>query len=166
MNSTLGTTPIWALRAVPIVILLSSLLLAATGHAWYEMQALAEKYEQTYHSALDYKKAEREIREKMRRQRKQPYVSPIALQRLFPIGERLKEDIAILMLDANFKKKQTRLEIAAKSVPGLLDFTARVQKIPFDVKLNDHRMEKEKSQLWPVRATMNINLSAENSGDK
>ena len=163
MNSTLGTTPSWALRTLLIVALLCLPLLVVTGHTWFEIQMLTVAHEQTHLSLSDYKRAECDIKEKLRRQRKDNYSTPIALQGLFPLGSVLSEDITLLTLAANFKEKSARLEIAATSLPALLDFTARVQLIPLQVKLQNHRMEKNRTQKWPVRATMNINLSAENA---
>lgn len=144
-----------------IVALLCLPLSIAIGHAWLQQQRLTAISEQTQKKLQEHQRAARAINEKLRQQKKIQPASPAALQLLTPIGTALSQDVALLRLNSNSLKQEVKLEVAAKTLPALLDFTARLQRIPAQVELQNHHSVKEKGTEWPIRAAVNLHFSKE-----
>lgn len=161
MNSISGVIAPWALRIWLVVILLCISVLAGIAYSWLKIPPLKNIQTQTHSKLLVHQRAERDIKEKLRRQNNLTQTAPDVMKLLFPLGHVLTEDIAILRLDAQFNKESVCLEVAGRSLPALLDFISRVQKTPLQIELQNHRFEKEQAQEWPIRATMDIHLSTE-----
>lgn len=155
--------PAWAIRASTVVVILTLPLLAIMIHSWHEQQHLEASFEQVEKQLHAHQQAAKEITEKIRQQAKKKYVPPAVLDLLNPIGKALSEDVSLLEVDASLQQKQIRLEVAAKTLPALLDYSGRLQQIPATVELQNHRVEASKGNTWPVSATLTLNIS--NKGD-
>ncbi|AFI89653.1 hypothetical protein EXT68_02830 [Pectobacterium parmentieri] len=165
MNSAMGTASLWALRTSLLVILLFFPLMAGITYNWLQLKSLNKNHEQTQRMLFEHRRAEQKIKEKTRQLEKTNSTNPIALKSLFPLGTALGDDIAILTLNASFKKHDVRLNIAAKSLPALFDFIARLQKTRLHVELQHHQIAKNEKQDWPIMAEVNIHLPAEVSSE-
>jgi len=158
MNYKMGTTPPWALRILLMVTILCVPLLAGISKNWFALQTLTENYEQTQEKLLAHKQAERMIKQKSHQKEKFQPTIPSVLKTLFPLGMVLNENIALLTLDLNVKNQDIALDIAAKSLPVLLDFTEKLQHMPAQVELKKHNVAKDKTGDWPIRASINIHF--------
>lgn len=163
MKSSLIASPSWALRTSLVVVLLCFPLLIALGHAWSQQQKLMAISEQMQQKLQEHQRAARIINEKLRQQKKIKSISPTALQILTPIGAVLSDDVALLRLNSNSQKREVNLEVAAKTLPALLDFSARLQRIPVQVELQHHHSVKEKGTEWPIRAAVTLHFPKEDS---
>lgn len=161
MNSAMGTASFWELRTSLLVTLLCFPLMAGITYNWLQLKNLNNNHEQTQRVLLEHRRIEQKIKEKIRQLEKTNSTNPITLQSLFPLGAALGDDIAILTLNASFKRHDMRLNIAAKSLPTLFDFIARLQKTPLRVELQHHQIAKNEKQDWPIMAEVNIHLPAE-----
>lgn len=161
MNSTWGASRTWALRILFFTLLLSLPLLVEIGNGWLKYQAFTEMYEITQKKLQAHQQAARKIHEKLTKQRRLKRTLIPELQQTFPIGAALSNEVSLLMLSFNFEKREARLEVAARSLPTLLDFTERLQQIPAQVNLQNHRLDQTAEDGWPIKATLNIHLFAE-----
>jgi len=155
--------PAWAIRASALVVILTLPLLAGVVHAWHQQRHLETSFEQVQQQLLAHQQAAKKITEKIRRQAKAQHAPPAVLDLLNPIGKALSEDVSLLEVDASLQQKQVRLEVAAKTLPALLDYSGRLQRIPATVELQNHRVASNKESAWPVSATLTLNIG--NKGD-
>ncbi|MEW5561964.1 hypothetical protein AB1287_17240 [Enterobacter asburiae] len=152
--------PPWSLRTSLMVAVLTLPVMVGTFNGWQTQQQLTAMTEQVQVQLSAHQQAARKIAEKMRRQQKVQAASPVALTLLNPVGKALSAEVALLQVDASFPQQSVRLEVAAQSLSALLDFSARLQRIPARVELHNHRPSQDKSGQWPLRATLNLTLEA------
>ncbi|MHC9060944.1 hypothetical protein [Pantoea sp. y20] len=163
MTPRFTTIPAWAIRTSAVVVILTLLLLVSVVHAWHQHRHLEATFEQVQQQLLAHQQAANKIAEKVRRETKEKYSPPAVLDLLNPIGKALSADVSLLEIDASLQQKNIRLEVAAKTLPALLDYSGRLQQIPARVELQNHRVKPDKERAWPVSATLTLNIG--NKGD-
>lgn len=152
--------PPWSLRISLVVAIMMLPVMVGVFRAWQTQQQLTVMTDRTRQLLIAHQQAARNIVEKIRRQQKVNAVSPVVLNLLNPIGKVLSDDVSILEVDASVQQQRIRLEVSAKSLSALLDFSARLQRIPATVELQNHRAAQDKTGQWPLRATLNLKLNA------
>ncbi|OON41343.1 hypothetical protein BTJ39_05105 [Izhakiella australiensis] len=140
-----------------VAVMTLPVMVGAVG-AWQTQQQLTAMTDRAQQQLNAHQQAARKIVEKMRRQQKVKAASPDALSLLNPIGKALSAEVSLLQVDASFQQQHVRMEVAAKSLPALLDFSARLQRIPAKVELQNHRPAQDKSGRWPLQATLNLKM--------
>ena len=155
MNSTWGTTHAWALRTTFLALLFSLPIISGVVYDWMQLQIRTTTYEVTKQKLHEHQRAAAIINEKLRKKKKATD-SASSLTMLYPIGAVLTADVSLLTVNTSFDKQETRLEIAAQSLPALLEYVKRLQHVPVQAELQSHRLEKDQASRWPIQATVII----------
>lgn len=161
MTPRFSLTPPWAryvLVATTLVSLtLSGLILHERGtqHQLAEETTEAQQTLQTQQQALGKL---REAQQKILRQQQKQQTTAQALVLLENIGRVLHPGVALRTADVNPSSHNIRLEVSAKSLAALLEFSQALQKLPAKVVLENHRDTAEKSPEWPVTAVLDVSF--------
>ncbi|HEY1844347.1 MAG TPA: hypothetical protein VGH05_05750 [Buttiauxella sp.] len=67
-----------------------------------------------------------------------------------------QENIALLSVNADPRKKTLRLELAADSLNGLLDFVLRLEQQKAKVELQGHKLDPSLATPWRIRASLTL----------
>ncbi|WP_345828060.1 hypothetical protein AAGR22_13985 [Erwinia sp. HDF1-3R] len=150
--------PPGSLRVSLIVTLLTLPSIAGIGHAWYHHKQLTSFSKQIEQRLRTHQQAARTITDKIRRLQTSQPVTMAVMTLLDPLGRALSDEVLLQELDASIQQQQVRINVVAKSLPALLDFSARLQRIPAQVELQNHRTSADKNSQWPLSATLSLNM--------
>lgn len=164
MTPRFSLTPPWA-RYVLLATTLTSLTL--TGLILHErstQQQLALETNEAQQTLQTQQQALRKLREaqqKILRQQQKQQTTAQALVMLEDIGKVLHPGVALRAADVTPSRHSIRLEVSAKSLAALMEFSQALQTLPAHVVLENHRDAAEETPEWPVTAALDVSFQEE-----
>lgn len=161
MTPRFSLTPPWARYVLVATTLVSLTLSGLILHERTTQHQLAEEITEAQQTLQTQQQALRKLREaqqKILRQQQKQQTTAQALVLLENIGSVLHPGVALRAADVNPARHNIRLEVSAKSLAALLEFSQALQKLPAKVVLENHRDAAEKSPEWPVTAVLDVSF--------
>lgn len=99
--------------------------------------------------------------QRRQRQSHQLEAIPPAIRLMDSVGSALSPEISLLSIDINPTTRDVRLSVNATSLRTLLAFSERLQQLPAQVKLENHRPAANSDPDWPLSASLDVHFNAE-----
>lgn len=164
MTPLFSPVPPWAGRAL---LLAGLLVLPVAGLVMREtllQQHLEYQLKQAEQQLDSHHRLQRQLKDtELRRQRQSHQLAaiPPAIRMMDSVGSELSSEIALLSLNIDPEKRDVHLTVEASSLNALMAFSQRLQQLPAQVALQNHRPTESNENGWAVRATLDVSFSAE-----
>ncbi|MFS2222962.1 hypothetical protein [Pantoea sp. B65] len=159
MKSHHQFTPRWRLPiGLSLLLLLIAPTLTAIGVTQQQQQQLTRLLAEDMQQLQAHRQAAEAISARQRAfaRTPQPQQDPAQLNGLTLMAAALRDDIALLSLEMDTRQQRLRVEVLSHSLDALLDFVARLQRLPVKVALDSHQTESNMPEPWKIRATLNL----------
>lgn len=102
-----------------------------------------------------------DAQQRRQRQSDQLEAIPPAIRLMDSVGSVLSPDISVLSVDINTPQRDVHLKVNATNLNALLAFSERLQQLPTQVVLENHRPSANKDPAWPLSASLDVHFTVE-----
>lgn len=154
----------WARRTL---LLTGLLCLPVTGlviRETFQHQRLERQITQAEQQFVDHQRMLRKLQDAQQLRQRQSHqleAIPPAIRLMDSVGSALSPDISLLSIDINTAQRDVRLTVNATNLNALLAFSQRLQQLPAQVVLENHRPSANKDPSWPLSASLDVHFIAE-----
>lgn len=164
MTPLFSPTTLWARRTLLLTGLISLPLAGLITWEMLQHQHLAQQITLAEQQFSDHQRVLHQLQDaQQRRQRQSQQLEaiPPAIRLMDSVGSVLTPDISLLSIDINSAKHDVRLTVNASNLNALLAFSERLQQLPAQVVLENHRPSANKDLGWPLSASLDVHFTAE-----
>ncbi|SNY65724.1 hypothetical protein [Enterobacter sp. CC120223-11] len=164
MRPLFSPTAPWASRAVILAALVSLPIVGLITREAVHQQALTQKVTRAEQQLRQRQQMLDKLHETQKRRARQSHqlnAIPPAIRLMDSVGSAMSPEIALLNIDINPSQRDVRLTVNATSLPALLAFSERLQQLPAQVVLENHRPSSSEASGWPLAASLDVHFVTE-----
>lgn len=154
----------WASRTLLLTGLLCLPLAGLMIRETFQHQHLERQIAQAEQQFADHQRMLRQLQDAQQRRQRESHqleAIPPAIRLMDSVGSALSPDISLLSIDINAPQRDVRLAVNASNLNALLAFSERLQQLPAQVVLENHRPSANKDPGWPLSASLDVHFTAE-----